>query len=310
MASQLQNARTLNKVVYSNQLFIPSEDGESVQDAILFTDANGQPVTSPNLTFTGSSLNIVGSLLQGAVAGATATVDGNVVLGYQNAGRHVEIETASANTASLSFHSKDNVSKDFDARILSTGGSTAANGQATLVMESNDLQQTARTVSYTPYTTDSLISYNRRDFAVNKYYYSGTLEPNASNKQIFFSTSGGYLSVHVTSKSGQYVVFANAFLQSTYPAGVTGVANWFITNPAFSGAITITGNPGSPVTVSGNRLTGPTRELSLLFQGQLPTGGNPIAFQILASALNIPEQSYYIIEYVQNINSTSPPLTP
>lgn len=152
MSGQLQNSRTLNKIVYANQLG-SIESGTNGGQLLYYTE-EGIPTSNPNLTIlenpndsavtvdiTGN-LNVTdkvainGTVVQGPGAlGAIGLNPGSAVLSYHNAGRYVEIAADTTNNAYLDFHSKDvNTNNDYDARILSSGGGTGVNGGADLTV--------------------------------------------------------------------------------------------------------------------------------------------------------------------------------
>ena len=161
MSGQLQNSRTLNKIVYANQLG-SIESGTNGGQLLYYTE-EGIPTSSPNLTVlqnpdeSGATVDITGNLNTGnlkvtdAVAvngrmiqgpgaiGATGLDPTATVLSYHNRGRYVEIAAETTNNAYIDFHSNDTtLNNDYDARILSTGGGTGVDGGANLTIWANN----------------------------------------------------------------------------------------------------------------------------------------------------------------------------
>lgn len=317
MNGQLQNSRNTLKILYANQVG-NTDTGDAMNEVVYVTPSG--PASSPNFTVMQNQndltspclVNIVGTLAQGVgTEDANVSAAGNAVLGWRNSGRHVEIGSDSSNMSYIDFHSKELSTQDFDTRLISIGGDTANPGKATFLMQSAKLdlsmptiEKACRIESYYPF--DSGFSYNRRDFTVNKYYYSGVVSGDTT-QQIFFSTSGGYFTLQMSSKSGKYNIWATAFAY-VYDnnAGVTGEPRWYVTSPAIGpNTVNISGNAAALVTVTGNVISvgGQLRALSFTLKGELPVGNAPPAVQILASTQNLTEDSYYVIEYTQNINS-------
>ena len=110
-----------------------------------------------------SDLTNYATLASPALTG-TPTVNGNDVLGrcttispaYYGAGRRIEMDVSTANTARIDFHSYDtNTSVDHDARIVCAGGvaNTLAKDAMTLTSASRTFNGTVITCTVTVATT-------------------------------------------------------------------------------------------------------------------------------------------------------------
>ena len=92
----------------------------------------------PNITYVGTLSNLIvsGNATVGNLSitnSGTLYVTGIALLGYNNSSRHVEIASGTGSSF-IDFHSYDSssVSTDYDARIISSGGSSTTYGQGAL----------------------------------------------------------------------------------------------------------------------------------------------------------------------------------
>ena len=254
MSGQLQNSRTLNKIVYANQLG-SIESGTNGDQVMYYTDA-GIPTSSPNFSITQPSsggpatVNLTGDLsvsegatvegtfVQGPNAStATPPVAGSSYLGWHNTGRYVEIAADTSNNAYIDFHSFDgNTGNDYDTRILSSGGGTGGvNGGGNLTIWANSTsvigpERTFGAEGYTSYPPGLAIPgiSQFRSLLTQKRVWSGAGVIGTSIRTTLTNGSGinaaplvGKYSISMGMGSAGASIFSYEFyLFRTFPSGV------------------------------------------------------------------------------------------
>ena len=263
---------TLSEIVYTNSNSISTASANAVQynnggafasTANFIVDSNTSNATNvPYIALGRSSttpLFVNGPFVQGSspyglnVASNAGT---NSYFGYVNTGRFMAVDTNSANTCALDFHSRDATtpSIDYDARILSSNGSaggTAGRGNVTLyggsytfdgVANSNGVGTGAATQTYGDINLGAFINYNRfttnnnatnfREYDTSKRMYNGLMLKGGTEYRMEFYGEGNYplygmYFVYFMNKAGQCANYTYMVMQgSVGDPGNTNIVTW------------------------------------------------------------------------------------
>lgn len=229
---------------------------------------------------TGGQFHIIGGLSQGSTGLSNNIAQiGSTILGYRKDGRFVEIGTDSAFNSYVDFHSNENGLIDYDGRILSTGGSTAISGFATMSLYAQNYAfvKSSNSISTNPkvtfeqnfiFASGNILpsAYPPRTRSVYEYIMSGQINPNSSTTIMNIPTSDTVtrnmwrLEIAISNGIGNWNTY------NGYAISNTNTNNVLYIPETFSGIspVIVLGNSGTLPTIAFNNNTGSSANYMIL----------------------------------------------